>query len=44
MCIECNSEILKGDWRIIMRRVDIVATCIVLHNMYIIDKDKFDLK
>lgn len=52
MSIEHVLIILKGTWRIAMRRVDvslrhmddIVATCIILHNMCIIEKDKFDLE
>lgn len=45
-------RILKGKWCIIMRRVDIPlrhmanvdAICIVLHNMCIIGKNKFDIE
>jgi hypothetical protein len=40
---------LKGRWRIIQKTdvplrsvADIVSTCIVLHNLCIITKDKFD--
>ncbi len=53
MCVEHISfGILKGKWRIIIRRFDIslrhiadaVATCIILHNMCIIGKEKFDIK
>jgi hypothetical protein len=50
MCVEYAFEILKGRWRIIQKRVDvplrsmanIVSTCIVLYNLCIITKDKFD--
>jgi hypothetical protein len=49
MCVEHVFGILKGGWRIIEKRVDvllrsmadIVSTCIVLHNLCIIMKDKF---
>ena len=52
MCIKRAFEILKVRWRIIIRRVgillryiaNIITTCIVLHNMYIIGNDKFDMK
>ena len=52
MCVERAFGILKGRWCIIMRRIDIslrhmvdvVATFIILHNMRIIEKDKFDIK
>lgn len=50
MCVERAFGILKGRWRIIQKRADvplrsmadIVSTCIVLHNLCIITKDKFD--
>jgi hypothetical protein len=49
MCVERAFGILKGRWRIIQKRADvplrsmadIVSTCIVLHNLCIIMKDKF---
>ena len=52
MCVKRAFGILKGRWRIIMRRTDIllrhmtdvVATCIVLRNMCTIGKNKFDIK
>jgi hypothetical protein len=52
MCVERAFGILKGRWRIIMRRADIllrymtdvVCTCIILYNMYTIGKDKFDME
>ena len=52
MCVERAFGILKGRWRIIMRRsdislrhmTDIVATCIILHNICTIRKDKFDIE
>ena len=52
MCVERVFGILKGRWRIIMRRANIslphmthvVATCIVLHNMCIIGNNKFDIE
>ena len=52
MCVERAFGILKGRWRIIMRRVDlplrqmidVVAACIVLHNMRTIGNDKFDIE
>ena len=50
MCVERAFGILKGRWRVIQKRADvplrsiadIVSTCIVLHNLCIITKDKFD--
>lgn len=50
MCVERAFGILKGRWRIIMKRCDIplrmvpdvVCTCIVLHNLCITMKDAFD--
>ena len=52
MCIERAFRILKDKWEIIMRRVDIplrhmtnvIATCIVLHNMFTIRNDIFDIE
>jgi hypothetical protein len=52
MCVERAFGILKGRWRIIMRRADIplrymadvVCTCIILHNMCTIGKNKFDME
>ena len=52
MCVERAFGILKGRWRIIMRRAniplrhmaDVVVTCIILHNMCTIGKDKFDIE
>ena len=52
MCVERAFGILKGRWRIIMRRIylslrhmaDVVATCIKLHDMCTIGKDQFDIK
>ena len=52
MCVDSTFGILKGSWRIIMRRADIplrhmtdiVATFILLHNMCNIRKDKFDME
>ena len=51
MCVERAFGILKGRWRIIMRRCDvplrmipdIVSTCIVMHNLCITMKDGFDV-
>lgn len=50
MCVERAFGILKGRWRIIMKRTDVplrmvpdlVCTCIVLHNLCIAMKDSFD--
>jgi hypothetical protein len=50
MCVERAFGILKGRWRIIMKRCDIslrmvpdvICTCIVLHNLCITMKDSFD--
>jgi hypothetical protein len=50
MCVERGFGILKGSWRIIMKRCDIplrmvpnlVCTCIILYNLYITMKDSFD--
>lgn len=50
MCVECAFGILKGRWRIIIEMIDIllqhmadiVGVCIILGNMYTINKDKFD--
>jgi hypothetical protein len=47
MCVERAFGILKGRWRVIMKRCevplrsmpDIVATCIVLHNLCIVNKE-----
>ena len=47
MCVERAFGILKGRWRVIMKRCeillqnmpDIVATCVVLHNLYIVKKE-----
>ena len=47
MCVERAFGILKGRWRVIMKRCevplrsmpDIVATCIVLHNLCIMNKE-----
>ena len=52
MCVERAFGVLKGRWKIIMRRVDIslgymtdvVSTCIVIHNMCTIGKDTFDIE
>jgi hypothetical protein len=51
MAVERAFGILKGRWRIILKRVDmplrhvpnLVTACICLHNLCIIHKDKFDL-
>ena len=51
MVVERVFGILKGRWRIILKRIDIplrhvqnlVTTCICHHNLCIIHKDKFDL-
>ena len=50
MCVERAFGIFKGRWRIILRisdiplrhMADVIATCITLHNMCTIGKDKFD--
>jgi hypothetical protein len=47
MCVERAFGILKGRWRVIMKRCevslrsipDIVATCIVLHNLCIVNNE-----
>lgn len=51
MCVKHTFGILKERYRIFMRFdiplwyvTHIVAICIVLHNMYTICKDKFDMK
>ena len=49
MCIERASGMLKGRWRILLKRVDmhlrnvpdLVSTCLVLHNICIISGDNF---
>ena len=49
MCVERAFDILKGRWRILLKRVDVhlknvpdlVLTCLVLHNMCIIFGDTF---
>ena len=51
MDVKNTFGILKGWWRIILKIVNmrlrhvsnLVTTCICLHNLYIIHKDKFDL-
>jgi hypothetical protein len=51
MDVERVFGILKGRWRIILKRIDmslrhvqnLVTACICLHNLCIIHKDKFDL-
>ena len=51
MVVERAFGILKGQWRIILKRVDmplrhvpnLVTACIRLYNLCIIHKDKFDL-
>ena len=50
MCVEKAFGILKGRWRVIMKRCeihlsnvpDIVATYVVLHNLYIITKEDIE--
>ena len=50
MCVERAFGILKGRWRVIMKRCevplrnmpDIVATCVVLHNLYIVNKESIE--
>ena len=47
MCVERAFGILKGRWKVIMKRCevplrsmpDMVATCIVLHNLCIVNKE-----
>ena len=49
MCVERAFGMLKGRWRILLKRIDVhlknvynlAATCLVLHNMYIIFGDHF---
>ena len=49
MCVERAFGLLKGRWRILLKRVDVnlknvpdlVSTCLVLHNMCIIFGDTF---
>jgi hypothetical protein len=49
MCIEWAFGLLKGRWRILMKRIDtqlemvpgIVTACIILHNLCTIQKDEF---
>lgn len=49
MCIERAFGMLKGRWRVLLKRVDVhlrnvpdlVSTCLVLHNMSIIFGDNF---
>ena len=49
MCVERAFGMLKGRWRILLKRIDVqlknvpnlVATCLVLHNMCIIFGDQF---
>ena len=51
ICAEYTFKILKRKWRIIMKNVDklvqhmvdVVATCILIHNLYIIGNDSFDI-
>ena len=50
MCVERAFGILKGRWGMIMKRCevplrnipDIVATCVVLHNLYIMNKEDIE--
>ena len=50
MAVERAFGILKGRWRILLKRIDmplrhvpnVVTTCICLHNLCIIHRDKFD--
>ena len=52
MCIERSFGILKGRWRILLKRMDcdlrmvsdIVTACIILHNLCNIHKDEFNNK
>ena len=49
MCVERAFDMLKGKWRILLKMIDVhlknvldlVATCLVLHNMCIIFCDNF---
>ena len=49
MCIERSFGMLKGRWRILLKRIDVhlknvpelVSTCLVLHNICVILGDKF---
>ena len=49
MCVERAFGMLKGRWRILLKRIDVhlknvpdlVATCLVLHNMCIVFGDEF---
>lgn len=51
MCVERTFKIQNGSWRIIIRSVDVpllymggtISTYILLHNMYTIGNDKFDM-
>jgi hypothetical protein len=51
MAVECAFGILKGRWRMLMNRInvplqiilDIVTTCLCLHNLCIIHGEEFDL-
>lgn len=52
MCVESAFGVLKGRWRIIIKRIDVplwhmvdivVVICIVLYNIYRIDKVQFDV-
>lgn len=50
MCVERAFGILKGRWRLIMKRLeiplknmpDIVATCIILHNLCIVNNESIE--
>lgn len=52
MCVKRAFKILKGRWRIIIKRVDVPlwnmvdmpTIYIVLHNMCVIRKDEFDME
>ena len=49
MCVERSFGMLKGRWRILLKRIDVdlknvpglVSVCIVLHNMCVILGDQF---
>ena len=51
MCVEQAFGMLKGEWRILLKRMDVhlrivpslISTCLVLHNMCIILKTIMDV-
>jgi hypothetical protein len=52
MAVERAFGILKGRWRILLKRIDmplrhipnVITACICLHNLCIIHRDEFDIE